>query len=292
MARLNVEDAFFSDPRFRLLVKLVGDEDKAAGLCLRAWFLGQKYWSKAHKTIPDTVWKAAELEPLVAVDLAEKRADGVYVRGSSKQFDWLLGQKRAAAGVKSAKARKEKYGTAQPNKLEQKAEQKSGCSEVAANTPELSLLSSPSSLLSSQENADVAKATSVSTPTRRRAPDPRVLVEIWNANKAPNQPAVELKAFTHGSPRWRKAQARLGANPPAYWEEVVKRIAASSFCRGEVDSRDGRKPWVAGFDFLVKPETHVKVLEGRYDDPDAAGGKSAGDLWLEQHMAKHGGKGA
>jgi hypothetical protein len=40
---------------------------------------------------------------------------------------------------------------------------------------------------------------------------------------------------------------------------------ASPFCRGET----GDRGWRASFDFLLKPDTATKVLEGKYDDADA-----------------------
>jgi hypothetical protein len=43
------------------------------------------------------------------------------------------------------------------------------------------------------------------------------------------------------------------------WREVVRAIASSSFCVGQ----NGRG-WRATFDWLVLPDTRVKVLEGKY----------------------------
>jgi len=44
------------------------------------------------------------------------------------------------------------------------------------------------------------------------------------------------------------------------WIETVKKMAASKFCNGTNDRR-----WKADFDFLLKPETWLKVNEGKYD---------------------------
>jgi hypothetical protein len=93
------------------------------------------------------------------------------------------------------------------------------------------------------------------------APDsPEALVALWNA-EAPHLPAVrELTAA-----RAQKARARLREHPLAYWRDVIRRLEASPFCRGEHGESD--RTWRATFDFLVRPGTATKVLEGTYDDP-------------------------
>lgn len=92
------------------------------------------------------------------------------------------------------------------------------------------------------------------------------LVKIWNANRG-TLPAVKAC----GSTRRRQAQARWREKPdPDYWASVVKRISASGFCRGE-----NRNGWLANFDFLVRPETQHKALEGQFDSPQARASAAA-----------------
>ena len=45
------------------------------------------------------------------------------------------------------------------------------------------------------------------------------------------------------------------------WTAVIQRIQASDFCSGA-----GNTGWVATFDWLLKPDTATKVLEGKYDN--------------------------
>ena len=55
------------------------------------------------------------------------------------------------------------------------------------------------------------------------------------------------------------ARARWKENPSQeYWADVVKAMAASNFCGGLSTH------FVADFDFLCKPDTGMKVLEGKY----------------------------
>ncbi len=92
-------------------------------------------------------------------------------------------------------------------------------------------------------------------------PGPQVseLVSIWNELRAGAMPLVR-KAVKPGTQRYKAAAARLKDEPSLeYWRDIMRRIAQSAFCRGEV------KEWRADFDFFTRQETHIKVLEGKYD---------------------------
>jgi hypothetical protein len=80
---------------------------------------------------------------------------------------------------------------------------------------------------------------------------------LWNDAAHPDLPRwVEL-------PEKRKvaARARLRERTLAEWRAILERISASSFCRGEND-----RGWKADPDWLLKPDTASKVLEGKYDN--------------------------
>ena len=82
------------------------------------------------------------------------------------------------------------------------------------------------------------------------------LVEIWNLNRG-ILPAVRGCSGT----RMKQARSRWDENAsPAYWAEIVQRLATSPFCTGTND-----RAWKADFDFLIKPDTQHRVLEGKYD---------------------------
>lgn len=83
------------------------------------------------------------------------------------------------------------------------------------------------------------------------------LEELWNAESG-NLPKVRGL----GGQRRKHADARLAEHSdPEYWRSVLARIRASDFCTGRND-----RGWKADFDWFVKPETHLKVLEGKYDN--------------------------
>lgn len=92
---------------------------------------------------------------------------------------------------------------------------------------------------------------------------PDDLMELWNAY------AIGLPKCRELSPKRKvQAAARLRERPAlADWREIVGRIAASDFCRGV---KPGAGTWVATFDWLLKPDTALMVLEGKYDNRQGA----------------------
>jgi len=94
-----------------------------------------------------------------------------------------------------------------------------------------------------------------------QAPDPPFEVGIWNAQK-------QLpKCLSWTGDRLRKLKVRR-ADPffAAHFAEAVLKIAASDFCKGAND-----RGWKATFDWMLRPDTVVKVIEGKYDNRTAVG---------------------
>lgn len=86
------------------------------------------------------------------------------------------------------------------------------------------------------------------------------LGEIWNEFCGALPKVRRPERLSAG--RQKLAASRWRENPNReYWIAVVQKIAASSFCRGVND-----RGWKADFDFLLRPDTAEKTLEGKYDD--------------------------
>jgi hypothetical protein len=91
--------------------------------------------------------------------------------------------------------------------------------------------------------------------------------------------------------RKQSAKARLKENPNLeYWREVIKKLATAPFTSGQND-----RGWRADFDFLLKPDTHIKVSEGKYDSRKGAGlgvskaqqtSSNLKQMWLAREQAK------
>lgn len=84
------------------------------------------------------------------------------------------------------------------------------------------------------------------------------LASLWNelCKDLPKVVGCSGSRVSAATARWRERPER------AYWEEIILRILKSDFCTGRVPG----KTWRANFDFLVRPETQHRVLEGAYDN--------------------------
>lgn len=84
------------------------------------------------------------------------------------------------------------------------------------------------------------------------------LMELWNNSCDPLPKATKMT-----DKRQRKWRSRYHEMPTVdYWTRVIKRMAASPFLRGD----QSPSSWRATVDFLLRPDTHVKVSEGIYDE--------------------------
>jgi hypothetical protein len=169
MARINIEECWWSDPRRDLLRDLLGTrtQDQVA---IRAWRLAQEFWAKG-KLIPWNTFKTLEgAQSLLETGLAEIRASEdplseslpigteqdpnanrtlfIYVRGSSEYLSWISEQRKKAseAGRKSAEARRKKGGSAQPKggKGSKKTERQPNANRTEGNGTEPSVSGSGS----------------------------------------------------------------------------------------------------------------------------------------------------
>lgn len=92
MARLNLEDDIKKDPRFWALVRLLnGDVEKALGKLAMFWDVAQSFWAQDKALVPEDRFRHGDKwEFLIAVDLAERRPEGIYARGAEERFKWYL----------------------------------------------------------------------------------------------------------------------------------------------------------------------------------------------------------
>lgn len=85
---------------------------------------------------------------------------------------------------------------------------------------------------------------------------PDAIVELWNSKS-------ELPPVRGISPsRLKTLRARLKDKCFLNgWREAIDRICASHFATGKND-----KGWKLDFDFFIRPDSVLKILEGKYDD--------------------------
>ena len=115
MARINVEDSIWSNPKFlRLCIKL-GDEHKAIGMLVTAWRYAHKFWCPDKLPIPESEWSNIGMnDELIEVTLAYRTDGGIYLCGSEEHFSWWFEKVEAGrkGGIKSGQLRKDKIEAA------------------------------------------------------------------------------------------------------------------------------------------------------------------------------------
>lgn len=111
MARLNIEDCWWTDPRREKLGSLLGSMMLADAVIIRAWRIAQQFWSNERGLIPKHVFDTIEANAnLIQANLAEERENGFYIKGSSQYLEWTAERRLAAraGGLKSAQNRSKK----------------------------------------------------------------------------------------------------------------------------------------------------------------------------------------
>lgn len=90
MARVNVEDSIYRDPRFIDLAIELG-MDAALGCLVRAWDLAQRHFLSPSHLIPEAAWKAARMnEALIRSGLARREDGGIYVCGTREACSFII----------------------------------------------------------------------------------------------------------------------------------------------------------------------------------------------------------
>jgi hypothetical protein len=196
VARLNVEESFFKDPALKVLEKKLKSRFKAIGCVIEFWHVAQEYWSRDQQLVPLEVFHSYGFPPeLLESDFAEQREGGIYARGSTKQFAWLLAKKVSGSrGGKASGAKRRK------NKelAEATAKQTRSKREANAKQNEASLLLTPYSLLTSIKDTTEKKDTTEFGPTENSVvPELSAVADILEGRKIKTSLQMEwLKIYT------------------------------------------------------------------------------------------------
>jgi hypothetical protein len=197
------------------------------------------------------------LEVCEFVDRPEGRTD-IHVRGAEKR----LGIEKAQVEAGKQHSGNLKRGQKSPGPSRVPPGSPSG--SPPAPPPGPARLLHPASSIQHPKEEEKREAPAAAPPP----PDPEALRVLWNDNL----PAELPQCLELGKVRTSAARARLREKPDLpYWRDIIQRIRLSDFCRGW-----NERGWRADFDFLVRPGSAAKVLEGKYDNRDPPLKKAAG----------------
>ena len=138
MARINIEEEFWFDPRRRALEKELGDFE-ALGQILTFWRMVQEQY-KIGKCITEDQFKIIGLsEKLFEVGFAVRSDAGITIPNIEKHFGWLLAKKESGriGGLKSGISRVNKINNlteAKRSKLKQTEPSTSTSTSTSKNT--------------------------------------------------------------------------------------------------------------------------------------------------------------
>lgn len=240
MARINIEECWWSDPRRSKLIRLFqGNTREADGLVIEAWRLAQEYWKHDRQLIPIHHFESLEANSkLIEANLAEIRENGVYVRGSSQYLDWVNERRKSASrgGKKSAESRKKK-GSAQPKKAKN-VEANSKQTEANVNQTQASS-SSSSSFSSSSSSSDSLKNISQSASA---------------SDSGDNQGASDRDMNRETWEAYREAYKKR------YFEDPVRNAAVNSKIAQLVNRLGDEAPAVAKFYLTHNKQFYVQNL--------------------------------
>lgn len=299
MARVNLDSVLFGDGRIDYLGKFLGtNKYEARGRIIAVWHFAcaqaRDVLTAEEINIQSDWFNHDDIcfaEAMVKARLAESVDDQTFrVKGLRDRIQYMVDA--TARGQKSAQVRREKYGTAQPSRspitlesvpkgarkdLESLSTIPERASKEARKHVEVLALApapAPALVLKKEEGEGKERACARNDPPPSfggllRAPyrpdaneAPKVLAvelqRVWNEHRGAMPPCKQMSYL-----RETTAADLLSVNfekDSAYWTEVVQRMAKSPFLTG-----DNPRRWRASFEFLLKPDTHIRVMEGQYD---------------------------
>lgn len=133
MARINIEECWWSDPRRLQLIMDIGFEADAAAINM--WRTAQEFWGRGRRLIPKKIFERIRFaDKLIDAGLAEiKTEEEVYVCGSSDYLDWVQEKRDAAkvGGKKSAQRPRDEKGRLLPKQDPSNVQAESKCVQAS-----------------------------------------------------------------------------------------------------------------------------------------------------------------
>lgn len=253
-------------------------------------------WKDAIKGLPDgvrlEVYEAAvdfamtgnvpELSAMAAMVFPFIRQD---IERDMENYDRLCNRNRAN-GMKGGRPRKNPENPVGILETQQNPEKPTGTQETQANPNEdisndISLSSKEKNSLQSSQRKS-AEADPIEAPKDDETTDFRKLADFFNEELKKNKSIIpQIRAI--GGQRKSSTAARIREHGKAAFAEVAKKAAMSDFLNGRND-----RCWVADFDWMIKPNNFIKVLEGNYDNRQQNNNQRYGNTGKHNQRGKGG----
>ena len=108
MARINIEEEWWTDPRRDLFILACNkNEEEADGCALKFWLLAQEFWRHRRLVPAPKFMRLRYAQEFISAGLAEIKKEFVYVRGTKEKHEWLA--KYSDNGKKGGLAKAKRY---------------------------------------------------------------------------------------------------------------------------------------------------------------------------------------
>lgn len=269
MARVNLEDRFFSDRRLRCLAANLGwDEHKAVGVLAYLWHGSQEALRPSCGLAEVSVWTTlnlSESEKFIQACLIsgymtkiDGESDEFLIKGNAEQIESRISKiKSSSKGGESTKKRWEleklKRATRHATRQATRPSEPGPVGLPGVGSIQCNSMQFNSDIFSPQDSPESEKENPNSEKPRNDRKDIQEFWEAYNQNRGSLPKAEKL---TKG--RIQKIKKRLEENPSLdYWKKVIKKLADSEFASSGT--------W-CNIDWIICNDTnHVKAFEGKYD---------------------------
>lgn len=283
--RLNLEDRFFSDPNVKWLSKIMSwSMHETYGCLVVLWYFSQKQLKIFATEEEIFLWcdikqtdECKIIEALIKTNFIKKSEENLFrIAGNLEQIENIKKFKRRAKAGGLSKAAKYKDNCLDAQHL--------ATSMLEADLKHASSMPITSTITSTITNTIPNTNTKANTERERGEgecegttcepegspissdcfsqhlpvkKELHVLAKVWNEHCGKLK-----KCLSTSGGRGKHCSARFKENNDlSYWVTVVEKLSESSFCQGNND-----RGWQASFDFFIKPDTHLKAMEGKYDN--------------------------
>lgn len=117
----------------------------------------------------------------------------------------------------------------------------------------------PNTITDKESSKEDYKGDSVEPPSKR-ANGYKEIISLWNSLSDCGIP--QIRNISPNSNRQSMLKTRLRQYGEGSFAEVVENIRHSDFLQGKI----GKRPFIATFDWVIRPNNYPKVLEGNYDN--------------------------
>ena len=269
MDDIRLDAGFFDHPKTKRLGRRLGIEGVIA--LIKLWIYASRYFPKGILTglTASDVAEAAEwsgvseefVSALVAAGGPGKAGFLDVIEGVFVLHNWKV-RNRFAYFKPERSAQAQRANDARWSKI-RKEKQEVNPDRTPDRTPDQNPPLPPPPPPPPPKNMDTNSAADASGQSSDRgngkdAGGIQTFFELWNLEAKSLPRATKLSAE-----RKRKIKARLRERSLDEWREVLRRMNASSFLRGE----SGNGTFRANFDWIIANEGNaIKVIEGSYDD--------------------------